>query len=237
MTIFPKFVKSAIISEKLRSAIAAGIHQIGEIEIQSFDSNSRFKLCHVADVDGHEGSGGEDLTIYQGPGGAREIALEGADGSNRFLKAQENLRRGWVMLLDTVEDLRLALDQFYPACVGLWLAEQEGTLEVEHLRDKLRRQSGMYQRVRVLSDEALQKLVGQTCSSVVPCARRLMWQLDANTPLLPSAASCRSGIPDGTPAGEAIPLLCREACNHFVAECLAASKAAASPASGHSRPA
>jgi len=237
MTIFPNFVKSAKCSEKLRSAIASGIHQIGEIEIQSFDSNGRFKLCHVADGDGHEGSGGGDLTIYQGPAGARELASEAADGSNRFLKAQENLRRGWVMLLGSVEDLRQALDQFYPACVGLWLAEQDGTLEVEHLRDKLKRQSGMYQRVRVLSDEALQKLVSQTCSSVVPCARKLMWQLDANTPLQPSAASRCSGISAGTAAGEAIPLLCREACNHFVAECLAATKAAAAPASGHSRPA
>ena len=235
MSIFTKSVKTVKSSETLRSAIASGVHQIGEIEIRSFDSNGRFKLCHAADVGRLDGSGDDDLTIYDGPAGARDIASEAADGSYRFLKAQGNLRRGWVMLLGSVEDLRLALDQFYPACVGLWLAEQDGTLEVEHLRDKLKRQSGMYQRVRGLSDEALQQLVGQTCSGTVPCARKLIWQLDANTPLLPSAASHCSGMPTGAAAGEAIPLLCREACNHFVAECLAATKAAAAPATEHSR--
>jgi len=131
-----------------------------------------------------------------------------------------------VLRLDSVEDLRLALDLFYPACLGLWLARQDGSLEVEHLREKLQRQSGMYQRVRALSDDVLQALVVDTCSPAIPCARRLLWQIDASTALLPSAASNCRGLPDDIPEATAIPLLCREACNHFVAACLAAAKAA-----------
>ncbi len=227
-------------AEMLRLAVANGIHRIGEIEIESIDCNDRlkqdddrgiapfqvnaannsFKLCHADDA-----AGGHDLAIHQGPAAARELASYAEDGSYRFLKAQRNLRRGWVMLLESAEDLRLALDQFYPACVGLWLAQRGGSLEVEHLRSKLQRQSGMYQRVRALSDDALQALVPPTCSPAVPCARRILWQIDAHTPLLPSAASSDDGIPAEVAATEAIPLLCREACNHFVAECLAAAKA------------
>jgi hypothetical protein len=38
-------------------------------------------------------------------------------------------------------------------------------------------------------------------------------------------ASRYNGIPGMVPESEAIPLLCREACNHFVAECRKAAKA------------
>ena len=222
---FPASDEAMTITEKLRQALASGIHRIGEIEIEAIVPSDRIKLHHAADVPWRNAADGAGLTVYQGPAAARDIASYAEDGSYRFLKAQRNLRRGWVMLLDSVEDLRLALDQFYPACVGLWLARQNGTLDSEHLRTKLQRQSGMYQRVRALSDEDLQALVPHTCSSAIPCARSILWQLDASTPLLPSAASHCSGIPGDVAAAEAIPLLCREACNHFVAECLAAAKA------------
>ena len=225
MPIFPASNETMTLSEKLRQALASGVHRIGEIEIEADVSSDRFKLCHAADMPRRDAADGGGLTVYAGPAAARDLASYAEDGSYRFLKAQRNLRRGWLMLLDSAEDLRLALDQFYPACVGLWLAQRDGTLEVQHLREKLQRQSGMYQRVRALSDEALQALVPHTCSPAIPCARRILWQLDATTPLLPSAASYCNGIPSDIPAAEAIPLLCREACNHFVAECLAAAKA------------
>ena len=213
-------------SERLRQALASGIHIIGEIEIETLDSIDRFQLCHTEDVAWSQAADGGGLTVYEGPGAAREISSYAEDGSYRFLKAQRNLRRGWLMRLASVEDLRLALDQFYPACVGMWLALQDGTLEVQHLRDKLQRQSGMYQRARTLSDASLQTLVPHTCAPTIPCARRILWQLDAATPLDPGAPSRCNGLPNDFAAAQAIPLLCREPCNHFVAECLAAAKAA-----------
>ena len=42
-----------------------------------------------------------------------------------------------------------------------------------------------------------------------------------------SEASSYNGIPNGMSESEAIPLLCREACNHFVAECRKVSKSEA----------
>ena len=215
------------LSGKLRQALATGIHRIGEIEIETNAAIDRFKLFHILDLERSKDLSGASLTVFTGASAARDLSSYAEDGSYRFLKGQRNLRRGWVLSLNSVAELRLALDHFYPACVGIWLAQQQGTLEVEHLRTKLERQSGMYQRVRTLSDASLQALVEKTCSPSVPCAKRLLWQLDAQTPLLPSPASRCKGLFNDLEAAGAIPLICREACNHFVAECLASTKAGA----------
>jgi sirohydrochlorin cobaltochelatase len=128
------------------------------------------------------------------------------------------------MLLENGEELRAALDQFYPASVGIYLAHRQGTLELENLRDKLDRQTGMYRFARKISDAAAQRLVREVCGPAHQCARRILWQLDADTPLEDSEASRFNGIVGGTPESRAIPLLCREACNHFVSQCRLVAK-------------
>jgi sirohydrochlorin cobaltochelatase len=128
------------------------------------------------------------------------------------------------MVLASAEDLRQALDQFYPAGVGLFLALRQGTLETENLRDKLERQTGMYRFARTISERGAQRLVRETCGPAHQCAKRILWQIDANTPLDDSAASRFNGIVGDLPEAAAIPLLCREACNHFVAECRRVAK-------------
>lgn len=128
------------------------------------------------------------------------------------------------MILESAEDLRYALDQFYPAAVGLHLAAMAGTLEVENLRDKLNRQTGMYRFARSISDGGAQKLVQEVCGPAHQCAKKILWRLDAEIPLDDSEASRFNGIPGDTSENQAIPLLCREACNHFVAECRKAAK-------------
>jgi sirohydrochlorin cobaltochelatase len=134
------------------------------------------------------------------------------------------LKRGWVMALQTEEELRQALDQFYPAGLGLFLAYRNGTLETENLRDKLNRQTGMYRFARTISDAGAQQLVQQVCGPGHLCLKRILWQIDAETPLDDSEASRFNGIPGELAENQAIPLLCREACNHFVAECRKAAK-------------
>ena len=210
---------------KLQNLLQSGVHRIGEIEIQSADSKYRYKLCHFADTKLAAGPDHGGLAVHHGPEAAREISTYAPDGTYRFAKAQTNLIRGWVMLLENAEDLRLALDQFYPASVGLFLAHQAGDLDVEMLRDKLNRQTGMYRFARSISDAGAQNLVREVCGPAHQCARRILWKIDANTPLDDSEASHFNGVPGEAPESEAIPLLCREACNHFVAECRKAAKA------------
>lgn len=129
------------------------------------------------------------------------------------------------MTLANENDLLLALDQFYPACVGLFLAQQGGILEIESLREKLNRQTGMYRFARSISDVGAQALIQQVCGPAHQCAKKILWQIDETTPLDDSEASRFNGIPSNLSEMEAIPLLCREACNHFVAECRKAAKA------------
>jgi sirohydrochlorin cobaltochelatase len=210
---------------KLREMIQSGIHRIGELEIQTNVHNAGFTLCHLADAGLSTEPAFGGLEVHHGPADARDISTYAEDGTYRFTKGQVNLKRGWVMTLADEQELRLALDQFYPACVNLFLAWQEGTLEIESLRDKLNRQTGMYRFARSISDAGAQKLVQEICGPAHQCAKKILWQIDPQTPLEDSEASRFNGIPGNSPESEAIPLLCREACNHFVAECRKAAKA------------
>ncbi len=213
------------IATTLRNLLRSGIHRIGELEIQTNACNCRYIICHIADVKLTREPAFGGLEFHEGPSAARDISTYAADGTYRFTKGQINLKRGWVMSLQTDEDLRLALDQFYPACVGLFIARQGGTLEIETLRDKLNRQTGMYQFARSISDAGAQQLVQKVCGPAHQCAKKILWQIDLQTPLDDSEASRFNGLVGDVPESEAIPLLCREACNHFVAECRLAAKA------------
>ena len=212
------------IALELRNLIHNGFHRIGELSIQTIVTSDHFNLCHHEDVKLTVEPEFGGLTHYQGPAAAREISTYAVDGSYRFTKGQTNLKRGWVMTLENEEDLRQALDQFYPAAVSLFLAQQRGTLEVENLRQKLNRQTGMYRFARSISDAGAQKLVQQVCGPAHQCAKRILWQIDEHTPLDDSEASRYKGIPGDLAETKAIPLLCREACNHFVSECRRVAK-------------
>jgi len=214
--------------DSLSRALASGIHRIGQIEIQTIDSDlARFALSH-ADEAGKVGEpdfGG--LEVYRRADDAHALATFGDDGEYRFSKARTNLARGWILVVEGLEELRRALDLFYPAALGVWTAGQTDRLEIQNLRDKLNRQTGMYRFARNISDAGAQQLVREVCGPAHQCAKRILWQIDVATPLEDSEASRYNGIPGNVPENEAIPLLCREACNHFVAECRKASKAEA----------
>jgi len=213
------------LATELRNLLQSGIHRIGEIEIQTAVHGHSYVLCHFADREQSAGPSFGGLELHAGPAAARDISTYAEDGTYRFTKGQVNLKRGWVMTMENEVELRLALDQFYPACVGLFLAQRGGILEIETLREKLNRQTGMYRFARSISDAGAQKLVQEVCGPAHQCAKKILWQIDADTPLDDSEASRFNGIPGDLPAAEAIPLLCREACNHFVAECRKAAKA------------
>jgi sirohydrochlorin cobaltochelatase len=213
------------LATQLRDLLRSGIHRIGELEILTDVHDLPYVICHMADAGLSTEPDFGGLDVHEGPADARDLSTYAEDGTYRFTKGQTNLKRGWVMVLENEKDLLLALDQFYPACAGLFIAQQGGTLEIETLRDKLNRQTGMYRFARSISDAGAQKLVQEICGPAHQCAKKILWRLDANTSLDDSEASRFNGIPGGLPESEAIPLLCREACNHFVAECRKAAKA------------
>lgn len=206
-----------MITQQLIEAIDNGIRQIGQIVILPETHGAAYALCHLDDREKLD-----SLEIHRDPAVARDISTWAEDGHYRFTKGELSLKKGWLMLLEDARSLRQAIDLLYPAALGLWLADQRGELEVEDLRDKLNRQTGMYRFARNISDEGAQKLVQTVCGPANCCVKDIRWRLDADTPLEDSEASRFEGkLETGIPA---IPLLCREACNHFVAECRKVSK-------------
>lgn len=218
------------LDESLADAIARGVHRIGQIEILRDFAGAPFALCHADDLPRLNRPAGHGLDVRHGPDTARELSTWAADGSYRFTKAQLNLRHGWLLLLDGIQALRQALDAFYPAAVGLWAAGRQDRLRIQNLRDKLDRQTGMYRYARTISDAGAQALVRQTCGPANQCVKRILWRIQADVPLEDSEASRFPGVLAGVPEAEAIPLLCQEACNHFVAECRRVAKEEHSPA-------
>lgn len=207
-----------MIAERLAQAVRDGIRQIGEIAILPDTHGAAYALCHLDDRESLA-----SLEIHRSPDAARDLSIWAADGHYRFTKGELSLQRGWLLLLDDATQLRAALDLFYPAAAGLWFAETDGRLDVQHLRDKLARQTGMYQFAKNISTAGAQRLVREVCGPGNCCVKKILWQIDADTPLEDSEASRYPGHLDN--GMDAIPLLCREACNHFVAETRKASKA------------
>lgn len=183
-------LRMSAILDFLDRQLAQGPWTLGQVRIEP-----GIRLRHVEDA-------APPATIYHRPEDAREIARYDAAGTYRPLKTAPNLRHGWELRLDTVEDLRLALDLLYPAALGLWLALQAGTLGGTPLRATLGRQTGMYRVTQLIRDDQATELIAKTCAS--GCLRHRLWQIDE---------------PVAGPASAQPELLCAEACNLLVAAC------------------
>lgn len=155
----------------------------------------------------------QELTLYDYPEAARQIARYDESGQYRALKTAPNLRRGWLLQLKNLEEVILALEFFYPAALNLWFSFLQGTLNPTSLRETLNRQSGMYRITRHLSDEQAQDLIGSFCCSEKGCLRKILWSINPEQPITSLPADKLS---IATKSTSEIPLLCREACNLIV---------------------
>ena len=178
----------------------------------------------------------DELQTYQDAENAIEIAKYDDAGNYRPLKTAPNLRHRWRLELATVEELRRALDHFYPSRLAVFAAWKSDYLKTTALRETLDRQSGMYRAAAKISDPQINDLVADFCRSDSGCLRTILWKRDRNgviastklpkekfDPVYDQAAACSR-----RPAGDArashsevatVPLFCQEACNLLVAEC------------------
>lgn len=200
---------------------------LGQILIQKTDGS--FVLCHRDDEVRN------DLQRFKNADDAIEIAKYDDAGNYRPLKTAPNLRHGWRMELATLEDLRRALDYFYPGRLAVFAAWKSDKLRTTPLRETLDRQSGMYRVAAKISDSQINDLVADFCRSNGGCLRTILWKRDADGAIAstklpkdkfdPARDQATAANPPGsaTPATAAIPatvpLLCQEACNLLVAEC------------------
>lgn len=210
------------LSQRLAQAVSEGYDRIGQVTILTNHSQAPYALCHHQDA-----ADTSSLETSRDPFAAQQIAKLADDGHFRFTKGELSLKTGWLLLLKDADDLRQALDLLYPASFGLWLAEKDGRLRVQNLRPKLARQTGMYRFAHKISDAGAQKLITEVCGPGNCCVKKILWQLDDETPLADSEASRWPGYLAEADPSKAIPLYCQEACNHFVSKARAVAKAEA----------
>jgi sirohydrochlorin cobaltochelatase len=210
------------LDDALGSALAEGRRQLGQVLISARDDGG-FELRHRRDA------GRAGLERFHRPADARIIAMNDEAGNFRPLKSAPTLRRGWLLVLADLTSLRLALDFFYPAALGAWLALREGRLRVTSLRETLSRQTGMYRVTGKISTAQADELAGEKCASSGGCLRTILWRIEDGGSAPASLPHEKSAIDfDQTGAGErVIPLLCGEICSLLVAAAREKVKAAA----------
>lgn len=187
------------LNKKLSAWLDQGREVIGEILVTAKAAGG-YALRHVLDRDG------TGLAQHEGAIVAREIARCDAAGKFRPLHSAPTMKRGWELHVDTLDDLRLALDFFYPAAVGCAAALEAGSLDSTPLRELLGRQTGMYRFTNTISDEQAVEMVRKTCAAK-NCQRRILWPLTPGNEFPADESKKQTG---------AIPLLCIEACPHIV---------------------
>jgi sirohydrochlorin cobaltochelatase len=179
----------------------------------------------------------EQLQTHRDAENAIEIAKYDDAGNYRPLKTAPDLRHGWRLELATVEELRRALDYFYPSRLAVFAAWKSGYLKTTALRETLDRQSGMYRVATKISDPQINDLVADFCRSDSGCLRTILWKRDRKGAIASTKLPKEKFDPaydqviaacSRRPAGDArashseaatVPLLCQEACNLLVAEC------------------
>jgi sirohydrochlorin cobaltochelatase len=177
------------------------------------------------------------LQRYRDAKDAIEIAKYDEAGNYRPLKTAPNLRHGWRLELATAEELRRALDYFYPSRLAVFAGWKKGCLKTTALRETLDRQSGMYRVATKISDPQINDLVADFCRSDSGCLRTILWKRDPDGVIASTKLPKEKFDPvydqvmaacSRRPAGDArashseaatVPLFCQEACNLLVAEC------------------
>jgi len=200
-----------MIRDELALLIKDGYNALGELEFA--ESSNGYLLYHSADRNSLK-----EARVYHAIEDARQIARYDSSGAYRPLKGAPNLPRGWLIQLSNIDDLKRALDFFYPGAIGAWLALRDGTAHPVCLRETLNRQTGMYRVTRGLSADQARNLVTESCRSDGRCLRTILWGIEENESpnFLPSSKSDLTVDQTGQRRA-ALPFVCLEACNLFVA--------------------
>jgi sirohydrochlorin cobaltochelatase len=220
-------------NEKLVEASLTAPFCLGQILVQEGGDN--FVLSH-RDDDARNPS-----DTFRKAEDVIEIAKYDDAGNYRPLKTAPDLRHGWRVELGTQEELKRALDHFYPGRLAIFAAWQRGQLRTTPLRETLDRQSGMYRIAAKISDIQIDDLVADFCRSNGGCLRTILWKRDRQGAIAsaklpkqkfdPTWDQTRDLIEPGAPtpatgtAPATVPLLCQEPCNLLVAACRKVVKA------------
>jgi 4Fe-4S iron-sulfur cluster binding domain/DR2241 stabilising domain len=216
-----------MIEQLLQECLRNGPINLGELVVREVEPG-RFVIRHWKDDESKQ-----KLAIETSSIAALEIVRYDEQGNYRALKGAPNLRTGWELRLESLPEIRQAIDYFYPGAFSTWLGFNRGEITPVDLRQTLTRQTGMYRVTQRLADFQAEELAGRFCHSHSGCLRTILWTIDGKAPekYLPRSkfdpqqdqlGECRQESTENGRAGarpyRSIPFLCVEACNLFVAE-------------------
>ncbi len=164
------------------NALESGLsREWGQLEITttvSTDGSRQYELRHIDDSNVEASA----LQSHTNPFDAREIGTLDAKNRYRPLRTAPSLKTGWIFSDLSATELYEAVEAFYPATVVNWYREQRGELDIDHWRDEQDRQSGIYNLITVLPDEAVEWAAAACCDDS-QCLKRREWQLSEDEPL------------------------------------------------------
>jgi len=164
------------------TALESGVdREWGQLSITATvaaDGTRHYEVRHVDDSDAEASS----LTTHTDPFDARDIGTLDPDGRYRPLRTAPSLDSGWIFPDLSANEVYEAVEAFYPATVVNWHREQRGELDIDHWRDEQDRQSGIYNLITVLPDEAVDWAAAACCDDS-QCLKRREWELSEDEPL------------------------------------------------------
>ncbi|MFW6321040.1 MAG: DR2241 family protein [Halohasta sp.] len=163
-------------------ALESGVdREWGQLEITTTiaaDGTRHYEVRHVDDSDADASA----LTAHTDPFDARDIGTLDPKGRYRPLRTAPSLKQGWIFPDLSANEVYEAVEAFYPATVVNWYRERRGELDIDHWRDEQDRQSGIYNLITVLPDEAVDWAASACCDDS-QCLKRREWQLSDEEPL------------------------------------------------------
>jgi len=163
------------------AALAAGVERAwGELKITATVTDHgerRYDVRHADDA----GVPADDLDAHDDPLDARDLVTFDEKGRYRPLKTAPSLAGGWVFPDLGPRDLYETVETIYPATVANWHREREGELDVNHWRETMERQSGIYGVVKTWDrGEGHEHVnwVAEACCDDSQCLKRREWEYD-----------------------------------------------------------
>jgi hypothetical protein len=128
----------------------------------------------------------EELDVRTDPADARGLLKRDDRGRYRPLKTAPTLPTGWAFVDLDGPALAETVEYVYPATIANWYLERRGDLDVNHWRETMERQSGIYGVIKTWDrGEGHEHVdwVAEACCDDSQCLKRREWQYDDETGL------------------------------------------------------
>jgi hypothetical protein len=149
----------------LRSFLSEPWEEIVVAQIRIRRDGTSFQLQHI---DG----GGKEIRLAD----VRSLSNFNSIGEFRPLKSTPDLSSGWILRLNSPQELELAIQYFYPNAIADWFAVRNGVQPTDY-RTFTNRQTGMYRITAMLDDPGVVRVIDRVCNSI--CLKSRLWSSGA----------------------------------------------------------